>query len=187
MHERISEGDILEISHPRNHFGLTPESQRSVLFAGGIGVTPILAMAEQLSIENRSFSMHYCSRSRERTAFMEQILNSQFAEHVRFYHDGDLQRKFDIAACLGPMREGTHVYVCGPAGFLDAVAGAARSNRWPEHQVHSERFGAAQPVADGSTFEVVLQRSGKRVQVLAKETVVEALARCGISVPTSCE
>jgi vanillate monooxygenase ferredoxin subunit len=187
MHTQVSEGDVLTIGPPRNLFALAAESQRNVLFAGGIGVTPILAMAEKLSSENRPFVMHYCTRSRDRTAFMERILNSQLAEHVRFYHGDDAQGKIDIAACLGPVQEATHVYVCGPTGFLDAVTETAYSNGWPEHLVHSERFGAAQPDADGASFEVVLNSSGKRIQVLATETVVDALIRCGISVPTSCE
>jgi vanillate monooxygenase ferredoxin subunit len=187
MHTHVSEGDVLTIGQPRNLFALAAESERSVLFAGGIGITPILAMAEKLSSENRPFVMHYCTRSRDRTAFTERILNSQFAEHVRFYYGDDSPRKIDITACLGPLHEATHVYVCGPTGFLDAVTEAAYSNGWSERLVHSERFGATRPDADGAGFEVVLHSSGKRVQVLATETVIDALARCGVSVPTSCE
>ena len=189
MHELVQAGDVLPISGPKNHFPLAHEAGRSLLLAGGIGVTPILCMAERLAITGANFEMHYCTRSRERTAFAERIAASAFAQHVQFhFDDGEAAQKLDIAALLATPVAGTHLYVCGPKGFMDAVLGTARARGWPEPQIHYEFF-AADPVqhdADAS-FEVRLASSGRIVVVPKDRTVVQALAEAGVEVATSCE
>src|SRR5438477_5461230 len=101
MHEQVQEGDVLEISAPKNHFPLAHEAEGSLLLAGGIGVTPILCMAERLAVLGADFEMHYCTRSEERTAFRDRIAESGFAAKVRFhFDDGDAEQKLDIAALL---------------------------------------------------------------------------------------
>lgn len=189
MHEQLAEGDTLEVSAPKNHFALAHEAKHHLLLAGGIGVTPILCMAERLAVTGASFEMHYCTRSRERTAFVERIARSTFAPRVaHHFDDGPAAQKLDIAALLAAPQPGTHVYVCGPKGFMDAVLGTARARGWPEAQLHFEFFGAA-PTAtesDGS-FEVKLASSGRVVVVPKDQTVVQALAAAGVEVMTSCE
>ena len=189
IHEQVGEGDVLESSAPRNHFPLAHEARRSLLLAGGIGVTPVLCMAERLAVAGSDFEMHYCARSRERTAFVDRIQRSSFAGRVRFhFDDGEDAQKLDIPALLREPQPGTHLYVCGPKGFMDAVLAAARAQGWPEAQLHYEFF-SAEPVksdTDGS-FEVKLASSGKLVVVPKDKTVVEALAAAGVEVQTSCE
>jgi vanillate O-demethylase ferredoxin subunit len=189
MHEQVHEGDVIEIGAPKNHFPLAHEARRSLLLAGGIGVTPILCMAERLSIAAADFEMHYCARSMDRTAFRERIQQSPFAERVQFhFDDGGPEQKLDIAALIAKQSPVTHLYVCGPKGFMDAVLSAARAQGWPESRIHYEYFSAA-PVksdTDGS-FEVELASSGRIVFVPKDKTVVEALASAGIEVQTSCE
>jgi vanillate O-demethylase ferredoxin subunit len=189
MHEAVKEGDTLEISAPKNHFSLAHEAKRHLLLAGGIGVTPILCMAERLAVTGGSFEMHYCTRSKERTAFMPRIAASAFAGQVKHhFDDGPQAQKLNIAALLGTPQAGTHVYVCGPKGFMDAVLATARSAGWPEDQLHYEFFSAA-PTAtesDGS-FEVQLASSGRIVLVPKDQTVAQALAAAGVEVMTSCE
>src|SRR5438552_10227986 len=87
MHEQVKEGDVLHVSAPKNHFPLAHEATHSVLMAGGIGVTPILCMAERLAVTGASFEMHYCTRSPERTAFRERIAASTFSQRVHFHFD----------------------------------------------------------------------------------------------------
>ena len=189
MHEAVKEGDVLQISAPRNHFQLVHGASRSVLLAGGIGVTPILCMAERLSMAGAPFEMHYCSRSRERMAFYDRISNSGFAGNVQLHFDDGLpEQKLDLAALLATPATGTHLYVCGPKGFMDAVLGTARGAGWPEPQVHYEFFSAevVKSDSDGS-FEVKLASSGRIVRVPKDKTVVEALAAAGVAVATSCE
>ena len=122
MHEQVKEGDVLHVSAPKNHFPLAHEATHSVLMAGGIGVTPILCMAERLAVTGASFEMHYCTRSPERTAFRERIAASTFSSRVHFhFDDGPESQKLQLNRLLTPMRPGVHLYVCGPKGFMDAL------------------------------------------------------------------
>lgn len=189
MHESVQEGDLLRISVPKNHFPLSHEAKHSILLAGGIGVTPILCMAERLAIVGEKFEMHYCTRSRNRTAFLQRIHSSPFAANAQFhFDDGAPEQKLDIGALLAAPHPGTHLYVCGPKGFMDVVLHTARAKGWPESQLHYEFFSAdvVKSDADGS-FEVKLVSSGKVVHVPKDKTVVEALKAAGIEVQTSCE
>jgi vanillate O-demethylase ferredoxin subunit len=189
MHELVNEGDTLEISAPRNHFAIAHGASRSLLLAGGIGITPILCMAERLAIFGEAFEMHYCTRSRERTAFRDRIEASSFAGHVHFhFDDGGPEQRLDLAGLLEQPAAGTHLYVCGPKGFMDAVLETARARGWPADRVHYEFFASdvVQREDDGS-FQVKLASSGKLVLVPKDTTVIQALAEAGIEVQTSCE
>jgi vanillate O-demethylase ferredoxin subunit len=188
MHDALQPGDVVRIGAPKNHFALAHEARHSLLLAGGIGVTPILCMAERLAIAGASFDMHYCTRARQRTAFVDRIARSRFADRVHFhFDDGAPAQRFDIAACLAAAGSGVHLYVCGPKGFMDAVLGTARAGGWPEAQLHYEFFGAElAPSAQDASFEVQLASSGRIVKVAKDQTVVEALAAAGIDVMTSC-
>jgi len=189
MHEDVQVGSVLEISTPKNHFALVHEARRSLLLAGGIGVTPILCMAQRLATTGASFEMHYCARSRERAAFLRQLEEAAFRTKLHFhFDDGDTSQKLDLAALLATPEAGTHLYVCGPKGFMDAVLKTARGAGWPEAALHYEFF-AAEVVgseSDGS-FEVILASSGRIIGVARDETVVRALAAAGVEVPVSCE
>jgi vanillate O-demethylase ferredoxin subunit len=189
MHELVNEGDTLTISTPKNHFPLAHEARRSLLLAGGIGITPILCMAERLAVIDGDFDMHYCTRSRARTAFRSRIESSGFASQVRFHvDDGDAEQKLDLARLLDGPNGGTHLYVCGPKAFMDAVLGTARAKGWREEQLHYEFFSADPVKLDSdSSFEVKLASSGKVVKVVKDQTVVQALAAIGVEVPVSCE
>jgi len=190
-----ADGATLEISAPRNHFPLDANAAHTILFAGGIGITPILAMATELRATGRSFELHYCTREPARTAFREQLAEPGLKERSHVYFDSDgPQARIDLPAVLANPQERTHVYVCGPAGFIDAVLGAASNAGWPAANLHREYFGAPQqPAAAGvdadadAAFQVTLAGSGKTVDVPAGTTVVEALRTCGIEVPVSCE
>jgi vanillate monooxygenase ferredoxin subunit len=189
MHDQVKAGDVLHISAPKNHFPLAHEATHSVLVAGGIGVTPILCMAERLAVTGASFSMHYCTRSPERTAFRARIAESAFAPQVHFhFDDGAEEQKFRPEQFLTPMRPGVHLYVCGPKGFMDWLLDAARSAGWPAPRLHYEFFGADLVKSeDDESFEVKLASSGKVVLVPKDKTVVQALSAAGVEIATSCE
>lgn len=188
MHDSVKVGDSITISTPKNHFPLAHGAKHNLLLAGGIGVTPILCMAERLAVMGAGFDLHYCTRSRERTAFYDRIGASAYAPRVQFhFDDGAAEQKLDLKALLVKPEPGTHVYVCGPKGFMDAVLSTARAQGWPEDQVHFEFFGAdAVKSDDDRSFQVKLASSGKIVVVPKDKTVVEALADAGIEVMTSC-
>jgi len=189
MHEHVDVGDTLVISAPKNHFALAHEARRSVLLAGGIGITPILCMAERLAISGADFEMHYCTRSRARTAFHDRIRAAPFSARVAFhFDDGAFEKKLDLATLLAKPAAGTHLYVCGPKGFMDSVLGTARANGWPEAQLHWEFFTAdVAPQPGDAAFDVKLTSSGRIVRVAPDQTVVHALSAAGIEVQTSCE
>ena len=186
-------GAGLEISAPRNHFALAADAQRSLLFAGGIGITPLLCMAERLAATGADFVLHYATRTAARTAFAEQLRRAPYAERVHLHHDdGPAGQRLDLAATIGAPDAGTHLYVCGPAGFMGAVLSAARALGWPEQRLHREYFGAA-PAAPGAAlptagaFLVQVASTGALIPVAPDQSVVAALAAAGISVPVSCE
>ncbi len=190
MHDQVNEGDLIRISAPKNHFALDGAAPRSLLLAGGIGVTPIFAMAQTLSQQGAEFTMAYCTRSQARTAFYEQILASTFSEQVSFYFDeGPRMQRLDIAGALDAVGPATHVYVCGPQGYIDAVVRTAREKGWPDSHIHFEYFGAAAApaAANDASFEVKIASSGRVYAIPENKTVVAALAEHGITIPISCE
>ena len=189
MHRDVEEGDVLTISEPRNHFPLVRGARRSILVAGGIGVTPILCMAQRLAHLDARFDMHYCARSAERMAFRSLLEAAPFASQVSLhFDDGDDAQKFDASAAFGAPEQGTHIYVCGPTGFMDWVIETARSRGWPDEAIHREYFaGANVDTSSDEGFEIKLASSGEIIPVSPGETVVAALARCGVEIPVSCE
>jgi len=189
MHDAVAEGSILRISAPKNHFPLARDAARSVLVAGGIGVTPILCMAERLALTHAPFEMHYCTRSRDRTAFATRIAQSTFASSVHLhFDDGDEAQKLSLPNVIGTPQQGVHLYVCGPKGFMDWVLEAARGAGWPADQLHYEFFSAEIVKSEpDAVFEVMLASSGRMVTVPKDQTVIQALAAAGIEVATSCE
>ena len=189
VHDRVQEGDVMTLSVPRNHFALAHEARRHLLLAGGIGVTPILCMAERLAHTGADFEMHYATRSPQRTAFRQRIAASCFAAQVHLHHDdGDAAQKLDLQTLLARPEPATHLYVCGPRGFMDAVLGTARTAGWPEAQIHYEFFGAEVARSDSDAgFEIQLASSGRVVMVPRDQTVVQALAAAGVDIMVSCE
>ena len=188
MHDTVKEGGTLTISEPRNHFPLV-HAGKTLLFAGGIGVTPLLCMAQRLAAIGADFEMHYSTRSPERTAFRQEIAGSPFAARVQFHHDdGEAAQKLDLARVLGQPAPGTHLYVCGPTGYIDFVVNTAKGLGWPAEQIHLEYFGAAaQDTSGDRAFQVKVASSGATYEVPAGETVVQALGKHGIEIMVSCE
>lgn len=177
MHDAVQEGATLRISEPRNLFPLVHDSGRTLLFAGGIGITPILCMAERLASGGAAFELHYCSREQARTAFVERIRASAFHDKVVFHFDdqGEEQRLRAFELLQG-YRSGDHLYVCGPGGFMGHVLDEARRAGWPEAGLHREYF-AAEPRAqvEAGAFEVQLARDGRCFQVPAERSVADVL------------
>ncbi|MBN8830234.1 MAG: oxidoreductase [Sphingomonadales bacterium] len=189
VHEGLQVGEVIEISQPRNHFPLKPGAGRTLLLAGGIGITPILAMAEEAAESGRSFEMHYCARSPARMAFQDRISRGRIGPHCAFhFDDGADEQKLDFAGLLASPAQEDQLYICGPGGFIEAVLGAALACGWSEAQLNREFFSApaAQRGESDQAFTVVLGRSGKAVQVGVGVSIVEALEPVGVLIPTSC-
>jgi ferredoxin-NADP reductase len=188
LHDEFNEGDIVEISVPKNHFPLAHSAKRTLLIAGGIGVTPILCMAERLANIGADFTMHYCTRSLDRTAFVDRIKRSTYANRVHFhYNDGPPEQLADFPALLDRPDPDTHLYVCGPTGLMDVVITTATQKGWLDANVHREYFAAVgHDSANDAAFDVKIASTGKLIHVGKDKTVVAALAEAGIDIPTSC-
>lgn len=189
FHDQVHEGDRLTVSQPRNHFPLVASARKSLLFAGGIGITPLLAMAEFLASLGAEFELHYCSRSAARMAFTDRLRRVFYADRIRFHHDDGLpEQKLNLLKELAIPSPDTHLYVCGPQGFIEAVKNSAQMQGWSTDNVHYEYFGAAAVAGTADkAFSLQLNSTGKRVPVAPGQTAIVALAAAGVSVPTSCE
>ena len=188
MHDQVHIGDVLHISSPKNHFPLQ-HAARTLLFAGGIGVTPLLCMAQRLAATGADFNLHYCTRSVERTAFQQEISDSVFADRVQFHYDaGPPDQKLNLEVALGNPQTEKQLYVCGPVGFIDYVVATAKSKGWNSEQIHVEYFGAAVQDPSGDVgFEIKIASTGQTYSIGADENIVQVLKSNGIEILTSCE
>ena len=188
MHDALNEGDMVLISEPRNHFPLV-HAKKTWLFADGIGVTPLLCMAQRLHSIGADFEMHYCTRSPDRTAFYDEIAASSFAQRVKFHHDdGAPGQRLDVAKIIARPEAGAHIYVCGPPGFIAWVVQTAARQGWPTDQVHLEYFGAApQDTTGDQAFQVKIASSGATYEIPKDKSVTQALQAHGIEILVSCE
>ena len=188
VHDHLTEGQLIRIGAPRNRFALVP-AQRSLLLAGGIGITPILCMAERLARDGAAFQMHYCTRSASRTAFAARIAAAHWAGNVSLHHDdGPAEQRLDLQRVLSAPHEGTHLYVCGPRGFIDWVCNSAHAAGWTPDHVHHEHFAGQDPGAsEDRAFEVRLASSGQTIKVAPGQSMAAALHASGIDLPVSCE
>ena len=188
VHEHLSSGDTLHISPPRNLFALAEGPGHSLLMAGGIGITPLMSMAQHLHRHGRPFTLHHAARSRARLPYAQRLKAGAFGAQVHQHLDDDPASALDITATLAAAPAGSHLYVCGPQGYMDAVLAAARAQGWPEAQLHWEFFSAAPTArADDGRFEIELASDGRVLAVPADRSVIQVLSDAGVIVPTSCE
>jgi vanillate O-demethylase ferredoxin subunit len=188
MHEAVREGMTLQVSRPRQQFALRPGPGRRLLLAGGIGITPLLAMARQLHREGAEFQLHLAARHRARAAFVNEIAGLPWAHRFALHlDDGPPGQRLDLDALLATRGPDDRVYVCGPAGFMAAVTDAAARHGWPADRIHQESFGAAAPQAGDGAFELVVDGTGRVIPVAADVTVLQAMRDAGLDVPSSCE
>lgn len=187
VHKSAIEGVDFKIEGPRNHFPLNEQAELSVLLGGGIGVTPMIAMAKRLQALGKDFVMHYCTRSEQGTAFLDELKAADFADKIIFHFDDrDDAQRLDLTRDLPDATEGTHLYVCGPQGFMDWVISTAEGAGHATENVHREYFSADVDLS-GDSFEVECAESGVTVTVGADDTIAKALAAQGIKIEVKCE
>ena len=189
MHERVRAGDRLTIGAPRNNFALASGAAHHLLFAGGIGITPLLAMARHLLAAGASFQLVYFSRSIAHTAFHDLLSRPEYRGRVAFHYALEPEQvRAYVRKLLWHRPKDAHLYLCGPRPFMDLVETTAAST-WPPEAVHLEYF-AADPAALGGPrehFVVKLARHGGEFEIPDGRTIIEVLAEKGIVVDTSCE
>jgi phthalate 4,5-dioxygenase reductase subunit len=183
----VKAGDELTVVAPVNDFGLPPRAQDFLFIAGGIGVTPMMAMIRQVIAEGKRFRLFYCTRSPETTAFLEELSAPQFKDMVMIHYDqGDPSRSLDLRPILAERKNREHLYCCGPRPLMEAVR--AMTDHWSPTAVHFEAFSEAEThKPDDKPFKVRLARSGTVLDVSTSTTILEVLREHGLEVPSSCE
>lgn len=181
-------GDALAVSGPDNAFALDARARSFVFIAGGIGITPILAMIRALEADRiKTWTLYYLGRTPETTPFLDLFAGPGLAERVHLhFDDGDPAKAFDPWPVLEKPSK-AHLYCCGPRALMDAVRDM--TGHWSAGNVHFESFvdGTAMALPDDRAFVVRLARSGAAIAVPAGTTILEALRAAGHRVPSSCE
>jgi ferredoxin-NADP reductase len=185
VHERLVEGGSVRVRGPRNHFALV-DSPRYLFIAGGIGITPIIAMIDSAQQAGSDWALIYLGRSRTTMAFADALADSS-GDRVTLWPN-DQKGHFNLEAALNEPADQTLVYCCGPEPLLSAVE--QHCAHWPEGSLHIERFAAKAPAepTEGAleSFQVVCQRSGVTVEVSEDVSILDALEDADIPIMSSC-
>ena len=195
MHDHVSVGDELTATPPQNSFEISDEAGQHIFLAGGIGITPLLSMGYTLAAEGKDCHLHYCSKSEKDTAFIDEV-KSVFGGNLTFYHDcGNPANGINLKETFSAQPDGAHVYICGPAGLLNAARDA--TSHWRDGSVHFELFSSAKTEeekaadvakAEGDgVFEIELAQSGKTLTVPADKSILQVLWDNDIEVLHACE
>ncbi|MDQ0507198.1 PDR/VanB family oxidoreductase [Xanthobacter agilis] len=187
IYEKVNVGDTLQVSTPRNRFKVPKDTARAVLIARGIGVTPILSIADHLKSKDIPFELHYLFAGGSPGSFKGTIEASSFAENTTFYLEG-AQPPFNPATILADRPDDTQLFICGVDWWMDPIANTAQQKGFGANRVHMERFGgkAPAPLLD-KVFEVKIASTGKTYQIPGDKSVSAALEEKGVKIPTSCE
>lgn len=186
-HDDLHAGMHIRIGAPRNLFALLP-ARRSLLFAGGIGITPIWSMVQRLEALQRPWFLAYAARSRTHAAYLEEIealaRRSAVGQLHLHFDDEHGNQPVNLNALLARVGEDAHLYCCGPQAMLAAYE-AATAGRAAD-QVHLERFGVAAGDAPAAGFKVVLERSGQSIDVPPDRSILDVVLEAGINAQYGC-
>lgn len=183
--DQIAAGSTLQLSGPKNLFRLDESARHFVLIAGGIGITPMLAMADRLKHLGNSYELHYAGRSRRHMALLER-LEQDHADHLSLYIKSEDQR-MTLSTTLTNVDSNTRVYACGPDRLIDELE--TMSEEWPQGVLHFEHFNAEVSALDPDKehpFVAELKDSNVKVTVAADQTLLQALQAAGFDVPCDC-
>jgi hypothetical protein len=182
LHRQYTIGLRLHIAWPGNDFALHGDRRPALLLAGGIGITPLRAMALALHDRGVPLRLHFAARSRREAAWADELahaLGPRLSMHLS--QEG---RRLDVERALRDAPRDAVIYACGPARLIDAVHEAA-TRLGAGHRVRSERFTAPRQAADGP-IHVELRRSGRRIEVAPRQSILEAAEAVGVVVPSAC-
>ena len=186
LHDNLRPGATAMVSAPRNHFELSDDAERYLLLAGGIGITPLVAMARSLAASGKTFRLHVFARNRATAPLLPEAEAATGAERLACHFDDEPDTRVRLEDLLVRPERGTKIYCCGPSGFMDAVRNAAID--WPEEAV---RFEAFQPLLDESfvpePFEIAIPSTGATIHVPAERSALDLLRAHGLDLPSSCE
>ncbi|MFJ5861181.1 PDR/VanB family oxidoreductase [Pseudarthrobacter sp. NPDC092439] len=182
MHRNVREGDVLLASIPANLFPVSKHARHHLFIAGGVGITPIYAQLDELSLKGGEFELHLAVRGPEHAALGHE-LKERYGQRVALYGD-DGRSRLNAMDILAGRPLGTHAYVCGPAGMVDDVIEAAHVLGWTDSNIHFERFEDLG--STGDPFTVTLARSGAVIKVSPEQSLLEAAEEAGHKLPYLC-
>jgi len=186
LYRIFNEGRKIFISKPINHFPLHENAAKTYLMGGGIGITPMIAMAHRLHAIRADFQLHYSGRSRSKMGFLHDLKTFPWANRATL-HVSDENSRADLSAILGNPPEGAHVYACGTEGYMAAVMTAAEAAGMPEENRHLEYFSVPDiPDYENHEFTLRLAKSGRDLDVSAEKTAADVLAENGFPVDIKC-
>lgn len=184
MHD-LALGDEILVDPPANHFPLESSDLAPILIAGGIGITPLASMANALTRDGRSFDLHYSGRNADSLALVP-ALTALCGPALHLHHDDDPATALDLPALLATLDSARPIYVCGPAGMIDATLDIATGLGWSRDDIHFEHFALSADLLQGDAFEVELASTGQIFAVPADKTIVDVLVEAGIDVLYDC-
>ncbi|MDM0048674.1 PDR/VanB family oxidoreductase [Variovorax sp. J22R115] len=189
VHQQLRVGMTLPISVPRNNFKLEEGAERSVLVAGGIGVTPIWCMLQRLISIGKPVELLYCARARKEAAFVEAItaLAAEKSVQLTWHFDEEKGGPPNLAALLVDKGADSHYYCCGPTPMLDGFEKTCEQLGYPH--AHIERFAAVHVEAPSATqsYMVECAKSGKTVEVPPGKSILDSLIDAGLNPDHSCK
>ena len=186
MHRIFSEGRRVFISKPINHFPLDETATRTFLMGGGIGITPMIAMAHRLHAIGADFEMHYSAKSRDGAGFLEDLAAVAWKDRVHLHFTAEGTRA-DLDDILAGRQDGWHVYTCGPDRYMAGVIEAAERQGYPEEARHLEYFSVPEvPDYENHPFTLKLAKSGREISVPADMTAADILVENGFPVDIKC-
>jgi ferredoxin-NADP reductase/nitrite reductase/ring-hydroxylating ferredoxin subunit len=185
IHSEVEVGHRLAISAPRNNFPLRRDKPHTLLIAGGIGITPLLSMAQALHHVGLGFTLHCFAQSDDHLAFQDELsrLGDSVQPHLGL---SPADTGLALREILHTPDADAQVYVCGPGPMLDAARTIAAESGWPDEQVHFEYFKNTNVLDASSAFTLVLARSGTKIDVAPGESALDALEAHGVHVVSSC-
>jgi len=185
MHRIFREGRKVFISRPINHFPLEPQARKTLLMGGGIGITPMIAMAHQLHATGAPFEMHYSIPSRSKAGYLNDLATMPWAENVAL-HVSDEENRADLPHVIGPYVQDSHLYTCGPDRYMTAVMEAAKAQGYPEEALHLEYFSVPEtPDYENHAFTLRL-KDGRELAVPEDKIATDVLAENGVAVDVKC-
>ncbi len=186
LHKIFQEGRKVFVSRPINHFPLDEGATKCYLMGGGIGITPMIAMAHRLHAIGGDFEVHYSCSNREGAGFLKDLASVPWAHKVHLHFSSEYSR-VDLDALLGDYQDGYHLYTCGPDRYMSSVLAAGEKNDWKDEALHKEYFSSPElPEYENFEFTLKLAKSGQEIKVLAEENASDALLKAGVHVNVKC-
>lgn len=184
IHESYQLGQVIFCSKPENHFQLDDSTAPKLLIAGGIGITPIKAMAQELKAKGHQFELHYSGKNLQAMPFRDRLVR-EFGESMHVYSSEDNQR-LDIAGLLKTISNNTLIYLCGPNRLIEAVKQQAKEQNISSNRIRFEAFSGG-VAADAKPVELRLERSKKTIKVKRDQSLLDAILDHGVAIPFSCK